>query len=222
MSGSVINSLVNFLPGAATLAGTGAIGAEVLQTGILYLKRPRYIGAIIPDVAIEEQQSDRVAVTQHPVALGAPISDHAYRLPASVTMRAGWSNSTPGVAGTWGYPRIDAIYRRLLELQGNLQPFTLTTGKRTYRNMMLTELSVRTDRTTEQALIVEAHFQEVIRVSTEATTQPAQQSQPQTTQETQSTTQQQATPAPRVSVMGQMAPGSVIPGKPPRNLGAAP
>lgn len=190
----------NFLPGALSLASQiasqeTALGAA-MQTGILFLRRSRYIGTIIPDVAIEEQQSDRVQLTQHPVAVGSPVSDHAYRMPSSVTMRAGWSNSTPGVELSWGYSRIESIYKKLVTLQGNLQPFTLTTGKRTYQNMMLTELSVRTDRTTEQALIVEAHFQEVMRVTTKSTTQPAQeqQTQPQTTQSTETTTQQQAAP----------------------------
>jgi hypothetical protein len=58
--------------------------------------------------------------------------------------------------------------------QAAVNVITVTTGKRTYPNMVITEISVRTDRTSEYSLFVEAHFQEVITVTTQTTTQPAQ------------------------------------------------
>jgi hypothetical protein len=49
-----------------------------------------------------------------------------------------------------------------------IEPFTIVTGKRTYQNMLLESLSTTTTRETENALIVEARFREVIIVSTQA------------------------------------------------------
>jgi hypothetical protein len=166
------------------------------------LRNTRRIGTIIPDVTIEEQHSDRLQVTQHPVARGSPISDHAFKLPATVVMRLGWTNANPIGAGVQGFmegglaglgsallgtlteQRVKDIYNRLLTLQYDPQaaamggisvvPFTLTTGKRTYQNMVIVELGVRTDHTTEYSLMIECHMQEVFIVDTQTTTQPAQ------------------------------------------------
>jgi len=174
---------------------------------VVILRRPRFIGTIMVDVAIEEQQTDRIQLTQHPVAIaqqGQPgvISDHAYRMPRAVTMRCGWSNNPLGVKVPWGLSRVELVYAQLLAIQGMLQPIVITTGKRSYQDMMLTELSVRTDRSTEFVLMVEAHFQEVMRVKTGETTQAAQtdQTNPQSTQGTNGTGQQQ----------GQQVPESVL------------
>ena len=48
---------------------------------------------ILADVVIEEQHTDNLEVTQHPVERGANISDHAYKTPAVVTLYLGWSLS---------------------------------------------------------------------------------------------------------------------------------
>ena len=82
-------------------------------------------------------------------------------------------------------------------------PFTLTTGKRTYQNMVIVELGVRTDHTSEYSLMLECHMQEVFIVDTQTTTQPAQpaqsdQANPASTQATTPTSDQQTSaPAPR-------------------------
>lgn len=168
---------------------------------------------IIPDVTIEESLSDRVTVTQHPIAKGTPIADHAFKHPATVTMRIGFSNSSIVAAATQGFlgasggfgsfssfgtglvgagqglfaaateQRCVNVYNQLRKMQFDvnawaqgqvaLQPFTLVTGKRTYPTMVMTELSVRTDRTTEYALMVECQMQEAIIISPSSTTQPA-------------------------------------------------
>lgn len=124
----------------------------------------RAIGSIIPDVTIEEVPRDELILSQHPVEGGSAITDHAFKRPAEVDMRCGWSNST---AGFEGYNR--QVYDALLALQASRRPFSLSTGKRLYRNMLLRSLTAPTDPRGENILMVLASFQEVIIVSTKTT-----------------------------------------------------
>ena len=74
--------------------------------------------------------------------------------------------------------RAKEVYKQLVKLQFDhdawdagkvaLEPFELVTGKRTYDNMVITEISVRTDHTSEYALMIEVHMQEVCIVETSA------------------------------------------------------
>jgi hypothetical protein len=185
------------MSGALTAVSTiGTFAQPALQAvpGLIpaFIRQGRSIGKIIPDVTIEEQHSDRVVITQHPIADGSQVADHAYIAPATLTMRCGWTNANPvgaavggfiagGIAGagdallgSFSEQRCRQIYQSLLTLQQQRQPFDVTTGKRAYKNMMIVELAVRTDHTTEYSLMLECHMQEVFRVVTRSTQQPAQ------------------------------------------------
>ena len=243
------------------IAGIAQTAMPMLTaTGLLpsWIRAPRSLGkagtkdksVIIPDVTIEENHSDRLTVTQHPIAIGTPISDHAYLNPATITMRIGFTNANPmgaaisggiagfaagggvanlgggllgGAAGALGVnpagvssvlsgdfsnvsnlftggglmgsvmeQRCKQIYEKLRTLQfdktawnkglGGVEPFTLVTGKREYENVVITELSVRTDHTTEYSLMIEVHMQEVFIVIPKSTTQPSQANQATPTQ----------------------------------------
>jgi len=50
-------------------------------------------------VTIEEVHTDELEITDHPVESGAAISDHAFKHPAEVTIRMGWSNSSASSGG---------------------------------------------------------------------------------------------------------------------------
>src|SRR4029077_19725214 len=100
MSGALLNT------GLRAVTSVAGIGTELLSaTGLMpaMFKAPRKIGTIIPDVTIEESHSDRLTVTQHPVASGSQIADHAYKMPATITMRVGFSNSSVISAGVQGF-----------------------------------------------------------------------------------------------------------------------
>jgi Dit-like phage tail protein len=222
------------------LSAAGGIATQAVSaSGVLgmlpeplaaFIRSPRSIGTIIPDVTIEESHSDRMTVTQHPIADGSPISDHVYKLPATVVMRVGFTNANPIGAITQGFMagggfsdiggglagagsgllssftemRVKEVYKKLLDLQFNrdaweqlhrpVVPFDLTTGKRKYKNMVITELSIRTDRTTEYSLVVECHMQEVWLVKTQSTTQPSQANQADPKKTASPTDQQQKSP----------------------------
>jgi len=134
------------LTGLTALAGVGGQALSSLGLIPAFIRQPRSIGTIIPDVTIEEHFSDRAVVTLHPVATGSQISDHMYLLPRTVVMKCGWTNANPvgGIVegimsgsisealGSLTESRATTIYNKLLALQASRKPFTLTCGKRTY------------------------------------------------------------------------------------------
>lgn len=131
----------------------------------------RYIADIAGFVPFEEQHTDVLEITEHPIEQGARIADHAFKYPAKVTIKFGWSNSTVG--GTSGSShagvevgQVAEIYQKLLGLQAAREPFPVMTGKRLYENMLIKELSVQTDKETENVLMVTAVFQEILLVTT--------------------------------------------------------
>jgi hypothetical protein len=207
---------------SGSLAGSSAtiaalIGADVLEE--VFLQPHRTIGTIIPECAVEEHHSDRLQVTQHPIEIGANISDHAYMLPFEVTLRYGWSNALIGgqiqnlgdrfaAIGSESFQQVisggqtAAIYEHLQQLQASRIPFRIVTGKRTYADMLITEMGVTTDARTENVLIVELHCQQIIRVSTSSTPAAAAQAMPEQTGDAINTGNQQLTPVPGGAVTG--------------------
>jgi hypothetical protein len=124
----------------------------------------RAIGMIFADVTVEESHRDEVIITQHPVEGGGVITDHAYKRPAEIEIRCGFSNSSAGYVGY-----VQEQYRALLALQLARQPFNVYTGKRRYRNMLIRGISVVTDPHSENVLMASVALQEIIIVSTQTT-----------------------------------------------------
>jgi len=83
----------------------------------------RSIGGIIPNVTIEEVGTDVLRVSDHPVEVGAAISDHSFKMPVELVMRVGWSDSSGAYEGYSA-----AIYSALLQLQASREPFSVSTG----------------------------------------------------------------------------------------------
>jgi hypothetical protein len=157
---------------------------------------PRSIGGIIANVTVEELHLDRLEITDHPVEVGAVISDHAYVRPVSVTIHAGWSNGS-GMSETYA---VDT-YNKLLALQQSRQPFLVLTGKRNYNNMLLESLEVRTTQETETSLMIQGNCRQVNIVSTTTTNigSPSNQSNPSSTNPTTNQGQQQLQAAPNAN-----------------------
>lgn len=166
VGGAVVGTGVGF--GAS--GGSAALG-DIIDAS-RYINSP--VGIITPDVTIEEHHSDGLAITEHPVEIGAAITDHSFKRPSEVTMKLGWSNSSPN-AGSETYVR--EVYAKLLAAQNARQPMSVVTGKRTYNSMLIAELNLRTDAATEYALMIDAVFREIILVSTQAAAVPPQDAQ---------------------------------------------
>lgn len=131
-------------------------------------------------VTMEEVHIDELVITDHPVEYGASVTDHAYKRPAELLLRLGWSNSgvqsllsalsnvpstLVGDGGDFNYMR--TLYNKLLTLQESRIPFDVTTGKRKYRNMLIRSLTVPTDDKTEHSLVVTMVLRQVILAQTQ-------------------------------------------------------
>ena len=144
---SLIDTTVN--------AANDLIGDE-LGNYVLISQMPRYIGTIVPDVTVEEVHNDRLEITQHPIQTGAVVSDHSFAPPATCVdpvrllgldrrlprLRPGGLPALPGPAG-------HATTVRCVD------------GKRSYTNMLIRELGVSTDVSSEYALMCAVSLQQV-------------------------------------------------------------
>ncbi|MRE62509.1 hypothetical protein GIJ21_09015 [Klebsiella quasipneumoniae] len=148
---------------------------DILST--LFHQQKRRLGPntnlIVPSVVISEKHNDTLEITEHPVEVGAAISDHAYRRPSEVVMQVGFAGggSLLDLLDTTSYG-ISAglspkeVYQNLLDLQNSRVPFDVVTGKRVYSNMLIRAMEVTTDRTSENVLSVVLTLREVIMTST--------------------------------------------------------
>lgn len=197
------------MPGATSpLSGAAGFGAGGELFGPVFLSPGTPFRAIGPessggpsgglyfvaDVTESEEHRDELFITEHPIEAGANISDHAYKRPAQVQLRLGWSNSA-----FFNYDPyyINSIYLGLLQFQADRAPFTLFTGKRVYNNMLIQSMLVETDETSEWALRVEMSLQQVFIVNTQTTTintNPNNQSNPQSSLPTTNNGAQTTTP----------------------------
>lgn len=134
---------------------------DIVPSYALFFRSPRMIGTIVPDVVIQEDHRDELVITDHPVETGATISDHAFKRPVEVEMHCAWSDSTGGYEGY-----SIAVYEMLRALQQQREPFSVSTGKRQYSNMLINGLSVTTDGASEKILSCTVALREVIIVST--------------------------------------------------------
>lgn len=144
------------MPTITTLIGDAA-GPALLRFGY-----PRSIGMIVPDVTIEEAHVDTLQITDHPVEVGATISDHAFMMPPEVTMTVAFANSK---AGDDMHAR--QMYNALLMLQQRREPFQVSTGKRIYQKMLVRTLMINTSLETESTLMVVATLRHVIITDTQ-------------------------------------------------------
>ena len=151
---------------------------DILST--LFRQQSRRLGPdtnlIVPSVVISEKHSDSLEITEHPVEVGAAVSDHAYRRPSEVVMQVGFAGggSLLDLLDTTSYglsvglsPK--EVYQNLLDLQNSREPFDVVTGKRIYSNMLMRAMEVTTDRTSENVLSAVLTLREVIITSTTTT-----------------------------------------------------
>ncbi|HHT0407052.1 TPA: phage baseplate protein [Raoultella ornithinolytica] len=144
---------------------------DILST--LFQQQSRRIGLIVPDVVITERHSDTLEITEHPVEKPTStgvgfVSDHAYRRPSELVMEVGFSGGgtlldlldTSAIGLSLGISPSET-YQKLLDLQRSREPFSVTTGKRQYTNMLIRVLDVTTDKTSENVLMATLTLREL-------------------------------------------------------------
>jgi hypothetical protein len=152
----------------------------------------RGLAEIYPDVVVEECHQDELQITEHPMEQGAAISDHAFKKPMRVTIRAGVSDSSPD-RGEGGSKQ---FYEQLLDLQAKREPFDISTGKRLYKNMLIESITATSSVEAENSLQFTAECREVIIVTAQTAKVPpaSRHSQPKKTAPTTDKGQQNAAP----------------------------
>lgn len=157
----------------------------------ILLSPPKRIGDIEIPAIFEEVHVDSVRMTEHPVEIGAAITDHAYMQPREVLIRCGWSNSTlqtfvsaiksiskelfgsSASASAVASDYVSSVYDKLRALMERRTPIYIFTGMCQYNNMLIVGLHVTRDASTSQALLVEIRCRQLIVVETKTTTLPA-------------------------------------------------
>lgn len=124
----------------------------------------RKIGEITVNVVINENTNDTLTITKQPVQQGASITDHSYKEPTTFSTAIYMSDNLT--------TSLSEVYQSLLDLQNSREPFDVVTPKRVYKSMLMSALSMTTDKNTENILAINASFQEVIIVSISTTTVP--------------------------------------------------
>jgi len=157
--------MANQTLGLPLVITTGAIVAD------LVFGSKRGIGGVIPDCAIREQHQDDLEVTHHPVQRGSKISDNAINLPKVVFIEWGWSPSSyKNQLFDEGY--LNKIYKNLLKLKEDRELISLSTGKRSYTNMLIRSLMETTEVKTENVLILRMRCEELILADLQTVTVP--------------------------------------------------
>lgn len=143
----------------------------------------RFFGGFTAEVTVREQHVDDLTITSHPVERGAPITDHAFKNPAQLTVEAGWSaafvsSTVSGGDSTQGTDQgtgqgLNDLYTQLLKAQSSAALLSVQTGKRSYENMLIRSIRAQSDQQTENVLMVSVQLQEVILVDTIQTTMPS-------------------------------------------------
>lgn len=156
----------------------------------------RNIGGIVAEVTVKERAQDELTITAHPVERGAPITDHAFKNPATLAVQIGWSAANPDGRD------LNDIYDELLAMQVNAKLLVVQTGKRLYENMLIRSIAIDTDQMTENALMLTVQLQEIILVDTLQVTMPpnANRTAPQSASGVADTGTKAATAAPNANV----------------------
>ncbi len=145
------------------------------------------IGDIVVQATITESHEDTLKITSHPVESGpygrSAISDHAFKLPLSLTMKCAWSNASyealrcarardvaNGKAAADDYAT--AIYSQLLSLQESREPVDVITSRRRYSSMLIEKIAVENSRETSGAVFATVTLREVIVAQTRSTSLP--------------------------------------------------
>lgn len=141
------------------------------------------VAGIVVDATVSEEHLSEAELTENPVEDGAVVTDHVHLKPAQLTIQGVISDSPLGyavigniqnlvrsVSSLFGKSSrsVDA-YNDLLALQKSRQPFTVTTGLKRYKNMIMTSLSVPRTAQTGRAIHFTATMREIRIVKSKTT-----------------------------------------------------
>ncbi len=147
---------------ALAVSTDALIGDTQAPYALIYIGQ-RIIGTIAIDVPIRELHNDSYVVSNNPVQSGVTISDHYFRAPPKLEMTCGFSDSTAAYVGY-----VQQVYQAFQDLANSRTPFSVSSGKRNYDSMLIENLDVTTDETSEFALFITVRLQQIIITDTDA------------------------------------------------------
>jgi hypothetical protein len=132
-------------------------------------------------VTIEEQHLDEMEIVDHPIEVGAPITDHTFKRPAELTLHIGWTAPQISAAGVGAFVTtsvqnissaeylnaIAQIYNQLLQGQANRVLYTVNTTKRVYQDMVIKGISTITDKDNRNILMVTVNLRQLLLVTSQ-------------------------------------------------------
>lgn len=113
----------------------------------------RTIGPVPIACVLSEKHTSTLEITEIPIETGSKITDHAVVMPKAVTLDIAGANAS-------------ATYEALIRFQESRFPFTLVTGLKIYRNMLLKRVDADRDPNSARILKARVDLQEVILVGT--------------------------------------------------------
>lgn len=112
----------------------------------------RAFGPFTVYITVNEVHNDELEITAHPIQLGAPVTDHAYKKQGSCTLKLVWGAGAEPLSDT---------YKKLLQLQSDKIIIEVVTGKRRYPQTLIKSLGCTTDAKTENILAIDITIQEI-------------------------------------------------------------
>lgn len=165
---------MSILSGTASIVTASQVGLPAVLTNelfkqiasLMYIKTS--VGGYFFDAVFHTDHSTHLVSTSHPVQNGANISDHCYMEPARVTLEIGMSDvGTGSILGQFssGKSRSKAAFEALQKMQQSRQPVDVVTRLKSYKNMLIEDLSFPDDIKTYYGLRASISLKQVIIVS---------------------------------------------------------
>ncbi|WP_201264983.1 phage baseplate protein [Brevibacillus reuszeri] len=132
-------------------------------SSLVYLKTN--IGGWFFDAFLRSTHTSRLKITEHPVQVGAALTDHSYLEPKELTMEIGMSDAaTSLIPGqfTGGWSRSVQAFKVLQELQAIRVPIQVHSRLGLYQNMLIEEITAPDDFTTLNGLRCTVTLREII------------------------------------------------------------
>lgn len=143
---------------------------EVLTTPIIYqLMAPtttKVTVQMVFDAVLRTEHLNSRQITSHPVNNQANISDHSYKIPATLTMDVGVSdvmyNFNPvNIIMSDSNSRSVNAFQKLNELADLGEPLTVYTRLKTYKNMVIESVRAREDYKSITEMRATINFQQI-------------------------------------------------------------
>jgi hypothetical protein len=129
------------------------------------------------DSEMEIDHEQEIRPTEHPVQTGASISDHAFVIPARLTLVVGISEAMAPYFNptTWVGAQAKSVsaYQTMLALQFARIPMVINTRLRTYTNMLIRSLSPTENSKTTTSLKMRVEFAQIFIANVTQTTSSA-------------------------------------------------